>query len=260
MTTETTLRAPAELWQFTNSHFNEKARWALDFKRVPHVRHSLLPGFHVRKIKQLTGQTTVPVLMLDGEVVFDSSRIIAALERARPDPPLYPSDAGDRRRALELEEFFDEELGPYIRRAAFHAMLPFPGFVTGLIAGEAGFAARLAFRAALPVIRRVIERDLQIDDASAATAREKTVAALDRLEHELAGSDYLVGDRFTVADLTAAALLSPLVRPPEFPYSVPEPVPHPVQRWRSSLCERRGWRWVVETYRRHRGTSAAVVD
>jgi hypothetical protein len=32
------------LFQFTYSHFNEKARWALDLKHVPHVRHSLLPG------------------------------------------------------------------------------------------------------------------------------------------------------------------------------------------------------------------------
>src|SRR6059058_1859108 len=38
------------LWHFTVSHFNEKARWALDFKRVPHVRRALLPGFHFPKI------------------------------------------------------------------------------------------------------------------------------------------------------------------------------------------------------------------
>ena len=47
--------------------------------------------------------------------------------------------------------------------------------------------------------------------------------ALDRIESERAGRDHLVGDRFTVADLTAAALLYPLVWPPEFPYELPEP-------------------------------------
>ena len=34
------------LWQFTASHYNEKARWALDWKGVAHVRQSLLPGPH----------------------------------------------------------------------------------------------------------------------------------------------------------------------------------------------------------------------
>src|SRR6185503_21320125 len=38
------------LWQFRFSHFNEKARWALDWKRVPHTRSSLLPGWHFPQI------------------------------------------------------------------------------------------------------------------------------------------------------------------------------------------------------------------
>ena len=36
-----------ELLQFRHSPYNEKVRWALDLKRVPHRRHSLLPGPHV---------------------------------------------------------------------------------------------------------------------------------------------------------------------------------------------------------------------
>ena len=75
-----------ELWQFTSSHFNEKARWALDFKRVPHIRHSMIPGFHVATVKRMTGKTHVPVLKLNGTAVSDSSRIIEALEHAYPDP------------------------------------------------------------------------------------------------------------------------------------------------------------------------------
>jgi glutathione S-transferase len=247
-----------ELWQFTNSHYNEKARWALDFKRIPHERHTLIPGFHFRKIKRLTGQTTVPVLVLDGEAVFDSTRIIERLERLRPDPPLYPADPGERRRALALEEFFDEELGPHIRRAAFHAILPFPDYVVGFFAGEAGLAQRVAFRAALSALRPLIARTLTIDDTTAALGRRKTAEALDRLESELGPSGYLVGDRFTVADLTAAALFAPLVRPREFPYRVPEPPPEPVQRWRDSLAQRRGWQWVLDVYARHRGPSAEI--
>src|SRR5690242_17807614 len=108
------------LWHFTVSHFNEKARWALDFKRLPHVRHALLPGFHFVRVLRLTGQTAVPVLVLDGQAIHDSTRIIAALEHARPEPPLYPAQESDRARALALEDFFDEELGPSIRALLVH--------------------------------------------------------------------------------------------------------------------------------------------
>src|SRR5438093_11327095 len=100
------------LWQFTYSHFNEKARWALDFKRVPHVRRSLLPGPHGVKIRRMTGQTAVPVLELDGRVTHDSSRIIAAPEEALPDPPLYPRDEAEPPRALGRADFCDVERGP----------------------------------------------------------------------------------------------------------------------------------------------------
>ncbi len=93
------------LWQFRGSHFNEKARWALDWKGIPHVRRSLLPGWHVPRVLSLTRQTKVPVLVRDGgEVVADSTRIIERLEAVQPDPPLYPADPAERRRALELEE------------------------------------------------------------------------------------------------------------------------------------------------------------
>jgi glutathione S-transferase len=39
-----TMMAVPVLWQFAFSHFNEKVRWALDWKGIPHVRRSLPPA------------------------------------------------------------------------------------------------------------------------------------------------------------------------------------------------------------------------
>jgi len=55
-----------ELFQFKVSHFNEKARWALDYKGIEHLRHSLVPGPHKVRMKRVSGQEQVPVL----EIVF----------------------------------------------------------------------------------------------------------------------------------------------------------------------------------------------
>ena len=85
------LVSPPVLWQYNFSNFNEKARWALDFKRVSHVRRSLLPGGPRAIAYSLRG--TLPVLDLDGERIVDSTRIIAALERRFPQPALYPDES-----------------------------------------------------------------------------------------------------------------------------------------------------------------------
>src|SRR5688572_3479562 len=151
----------------------------------------------------MTGQTSVPVLELDGRVIHDSTRIIAALEQAYPEPPLYPRDVAERRRALELEDYFDEELGPHIRRFAFDQLLPHTDFMVDMFAQEASAFTRKAWRLAFPLVRAGIRKGLRIDRDGVELSRRKTFAALDHLERELGPSGYLVGDSFTVADLTA---------------------------------------------------------
>jgi len=241
------------LWQLRLSHYNEKVRWALDHKRVPHVRRSLLPGMHRIVAKRLTGDTlTTPVLTVDGDSTGDSTRIIAAIEERWPRPPLYPGDEAQRRRALELEEFFDEQLGPHIRRALYHELLSHPDLARPLFTDGQRLAARTFVRAIFPAVRVGIRRTLEIDAETAKASRERTFAAMDRLEREMGPGGYLVGDSFTVADLTAAALFYPVARPPEFPYPTVADPPSPAREFLDSLRQRPGGDWVAEMYRRHR--------
>ncbi len=249
------------LWQVQVSHYVEKVRWALDHKRVPHIRRSLLPGLHALKTKRLTGDTsTAPVLTIDGRSIGDSTRIIAAVEQRWPQPPLYPKDREQRRRALELEEFFDEELGPHLRRAFYQDLLPHPELVVPLFTQGRPVATRAVLRAGFPALRVAMRRRFEISAESAAHSRTKMVAALDRLEREISPSGYLVGDSFTVADLTAAALFYPVARPPQFPYALvaDEDLPDSWREFLDSLAQRPGGRWVSEMYHRHRGRSAEL--
>jgi glutathione S-transferase len=249
------------LWQLQISHYVEKVRWALDYKRVPHVRRTLLPGLHAVKAKRLTGATsTAPVLTIDGRSIGDSTRIIAAIEERWPQPPLYPEDAARRRRALELEQFFDEELGPHIRRAFYHELLPHPELVVPLFTHGQPAATRAVLRTGFPMLRVGMRRRFQISPQAAANSRAKIVAAIDRLEREISPSGYLVGDALTVADLTAAALLYPVARPPTFPYAMvaDDDLPPSWREFLDSLGQRPGGRWVAEIYRRHRGASAEL--
>jgi glutathione S-transferase len=248
------------LWHIPVSHFSEKARWALQYKSVAHQRRTPLPGAHMVYAEWLTraASKTLPILRLDGQTFGDSTEIIAALERRFEEPALYPSDDDQRRRALELEEFFDERLGPPIRLVAWHDARTDAEGMRELTTKMVPEGLR-RFRPARASARWFGATFVQLrygagSDEAADLARDQVVAALERLERELdsGGGDYLVGDAFSVADLTAAALFYPLVRPPEGPQVMPDRLPALYEEFRAPLKERPGYRWVEEIYSRHR--------
>ena len=251
------------LWHIVVSHYSEKARWALAYKGLEAERHATPPGMHMPLALWLTRgrSATLPLLELDGERFGDSTAIIAALERRSPEPPLYPADPAECERALTLEDWFDEELGPYIRRAAFHEIRRDPAVFqqVGELTAPEVFARLGRFAGAYGRAFTGLRYGAG-SDQRAAEARDKVVAAVDRLEAELGDRDYLVGDRFTVADLTAAALLYPIVLPPEAP-RMPDQLPAAYEAFRDTFRGRRAWTWVEEMFRRHRAgarTTAAT--
>ncbi len=241
------------------SHYNEKARWALDYKRIPYRLRTPTPGLHRIAALRLTRgkHDRLPVVGVDGVRVGDSTAIIAVLEELRPDPPLYPAGPGDRERALALEEYFDEQLAPRLRRHFWFHTLPDAEATAEAAIPKPGSVRTWLLRSAYPVARRVVTRDYGANEEAAAEALEGIRSAMDRLEAELAGRDYLLGDGFTVADLAAAALFTPTIAPPERPYA-PSRVVEPVRKLREELMARPGGRWIAEIYRRHRGASRAV--
>ena len=232
------------LWHLKPSHYNEKARWALDYKRIPHRRVNPPPGAHMLIALALTRRVaTLPVLQLDGHAIGDSTRIIAALEERFPEPPLYPADPAERARALELEEFFDATLGPEVRRLGFWEFLRAREFLNEHAAElSAPRQAPLLRSPGFPVFVRV---RYGVGERAAARALLQIRALTHLIEELLEGGDHLVGDHFTVADLTAAALLAPLLGPPGLPYRRPNVVLPAGE-------------WVMRTYERYRGTSAEV--
>jgi glutathione S-transferase len=244
------------LWHLKVSNYNEKARWALDYKHVPHIRRAAVPGRHRALAKELAGDSTFPVLVLDGQAVGDSTEIITRLERRYPDPRLYPPDPLDRRRALELEDFFDEQLGPYARLLFLHHTLPDANLTIGAFAPDLHGPRSALARITFPVVRRRVRAEFNINADSITVAYEKLAAAGARFRDELQPSGYLVGRSFSVADLTLAALIAPLVAPPEFPYPQPQRRHPLLVPLREALATEGLVYWTRDMYARHRGRSA----
>jgi glutathione S-transferase len=243
------------LWHVPISHYAEKVRWALDVKRVAHTRRAVLGGLHPLVTYVLTRgeHQTVPVLVVGGRGIGDSTAIIAELERLAPEPALYPADPGERRRALELEEYFDEQLGPYIRRLAYHDLTNDPVALAELTFKQVPWAHRQTLEPTSRLLVTFLDRRFRVRSAARAEAAEhKVLAALDRLESELDGRRLLCGDRLSVADITAASLFYPLTFPAEGPWT-PRDVPAAWAARIAPLQERPGARWVRDVYAEHRG-------
>lgn len=240
------------LYHFAFSHYNEKVRWALDHKGLAHQRVALVPGAHVPLIKRLTGKTQVPVLLYNGEVIADSARIIDTLETRHPGASLYPADPAERARALDLAAVWDREIGPHVRRVAYFAILDDSAFVIRLMSPELSRLQLTGLRVAFPALRAIMRRSMQIHAEGAARSQERLNAALDRIAAEVRPSGYLAGDAFSVADLTAAALLAPITHPPELEHPYPAGGPLLWEGLKASLQSHPACAWAREVYRKHR--------
>jgi glutathione S-transferase len=218
-------RERCELITIPISHYCEKARWALDRAGVPYRERAHLQLIHVAVVKRAGGGRTAPVLVCRDAVLAESSDILAwADARAPADRRLYPGDAALARECRVLERDFDERLGPHGRRWMYHRMrgqraLVLRYAVTGVPAWERGFLA-LGY----PLLTRAIDRYLSIDAAAAADSERHVRATFDEVAERLSdGRPYLLGQRFSAADLTFAALAASVLMPPEYGVPLPQP-------------------------------------
>jgi glutathione S-transferase len=202
------------------SHYCEKARWALDVVGVDYVEEGHLPIFHMRAVKRAGGTRTVPLLVDGTQVVADSTPIVAWADARQPGA-LLPIDAVDRTAALQLEDDFDLQLGPATRRWAYFHLLDRKDLMP-LLGKDVPRWEASALRATRPAAVAMLKRQLKLDRAGAERSRAKIDAAFDRVSELLAdGRRFLVGNRFSVADLTFAALAAPVLMPPEHPVTLP---------------------------------------
>lgn len=240
-----------ELYQFPFSHFCEKARWALDYKRVSYRVVNLLPGLHAHAVKKVAPQSCVPVLVVDrGTAIQESSAIINYLDRSHPDPALTPADAAQAREALAWEEYLDEHVGVALRLCYYYHALPDRALTLRFMLDGAPWYARPLLTLGYSQVRAEMQRRMNINDDTNRQSQAQLLAAFDKLDETLQERRFLVGDRFSRADLTACALLSPLCLPDDRQAS--DRFPQPLLAVREHVKGRLFYRWVRNVYDNYR--------
>ncbi len=234
---------------FRFSTYCEKAIWALDLAELDSEFVFHMPGPHAGKIKKMAPQTSVPVLEVGDQVVAGSDRIADFAHHQRPELELIPPDLRDDILAWQMRL---DDIGHVLRATLFYDLLKTPGrmadiLTAGLTEGRmTGYG--LVFRCMAPMLRRMIQREHPDKAKAWAACRE----VFDAVAEEAGGTGYLVGDRFTLADLTAASIFYPVVlddRALGAKYAREQPE---MQAWQAEWADHPGRAYVERIYRDHR--------
>lgn len=225
------------LYEISWSHFCEKARFCLDFKRLPYRIVPVNP-FTRRQAIRLGVRGDVPVLADGVRVIAGSNAIAAYLEEAYPDPPLLPRDAAQRSEVLDLERQCDEWLGPDARRVAYDVALGNRDLLLGTLLWSKP-PARWLNGIMMRLLEPRLRRKFKLYPRETNESRERLRSLLSALQARLAAGPYLVGHALSLADIAAVALLDPLEIVPEF---VRDPAYAPLFSWKRELARAHGRR------------------
>jgi glutathione S-transferase len=190
----------AKLYVVAASHPCWAVARALELKQIRYRRIEWPPAVHVPMQRLRFGQGTVPGLVIDGERVLGSRRIMARLDELASDPALHPGEPESRARVEEADRWGDEVLQALARRLTWWTLrrrpeairsyaedsrLPFPGFVT---------------QGLTPMISRIEWRLNHVSDESARRDLQDLPDHLDQIDGWIADGR-LGGDQPNAADL-----------------------------------------------------------
>lgn len=206
------------LYQFPISHYCEKTRWNLDAKGLTYRPVNLIPALHRITTYRLAGATTLPLLRDGRDRVADSTGIALFLDQRYPERPLIPGNETLRREVLDLDTDFNRA-GVHVRRWLYGQMLDSPDLAQ-LMFGDyytapvAAVGQRMA-----PLLRKGLRSLYRVTPSAVERSYGKMEAALDQLGRRVKGDgDYLVGDAFSLADISAASMFAPLLQVPGTPW------------------------------------------
>jgi glutathione S-transferase len=207
---------PLRLITVSFSHFCEKARWALDRADLAYREESHVPMISWPATFGAGGGRTVPVLVAPDRVLPDSTDILRWVDEQSHAPRLFPhGDEGAE--VARWEDDFDRGLGPASRRMVYAHVLARPELGRKLLGSAGGRWQRRVSDAIYPLLGGMIRRGLGVNPAGVLRSRHVVEDTFARVAERLAGGRrYLVGDRLTAADLTFAALATPVLAPEPF--------------------------------------------
>jgi glutathione S-transferase len=142
------------LYVIPASHPATAAALMLDYKGIPYKRTDLMPVVSKVALRAFGFPgITVPAIKIEGEKIQGSLPISRALDRIRPEKPLFPADPERRAAVEEAERFGDEELQHPIRQISWWSIKRDSSSLRSYSEGaKLGIPIGLAVRTAAPIV------------------------------------------------------------------------------------------------------------
>lgn len=247
---------PSVLYVFAISHYCEKARWALDYLGVQYELRHLPPGPHVQVTKQLgAAGSSLPFLVSADRVVQGSRAIIDWADSAVPDlsKRLRP-DPEFEEGCRALEQRLDDVAGVHVRRYYYsEAIVDHPDSVRPIFAQDLRPSEQQSLKENWRRMCQLMMGAMDLGPEQRQESRRIVEGELDWFDGLLSDDrPFLLGDRFSRADITAASLLAPLALPKEHPtYGMLE-MPPKARADLALWAKRPTLAWVRRIYHEHR--------
>jgi glutathione S-transferase len=217
-------QAGLTLYTFSISHFSEKIRWAMTVCNVPFREVVMTPAFHLIPMLRMGGTgRSLPPLLEERDVhgrrvhLEDSRRILAWLDERHGPLDILPQGAHLRDECLAIETRF-ELIGRDVARFLYSGGLAHEEFVLRAWTSHATPWETRVVRQLFPLLKWAYRRRLNLNKAAIARSEQRILRSLAWLEGRLSdGRIHLVGQRLSVADISAAAMLAPLACPRQHP-------------------------------------------
>jgi glutathione S-transferase len=209
---------PFRLITIPVSHYCEKVRWALTRMKFNFVEKAHTPPFHLLATVSIGGKTT-PILVSEEGIFKDSTDILKYLDSIAPaSAKLYPVEPELRQQVEELSNLFDTHLGVAIRRWGYSYVKDDYQSLKRAWCQNVPLIERSLFPLTFPIMQKILSRKFDLTPESSVEAYEQIKIIFNKVSELLAdGRTYLVGDKFSAADLTFAALAAPAIYPLEHP-------------------------------------------
>lgn len=198
------------------SHYCEKARWALERAGLPYTEQGHLPVFHYLCNRRYGAGRTVPALVTPQGVLKDSADILNYAHQQGAD--LYPVADEAEIRALEARA---DRIGRHARAWAYSHLLTDFELLAEVIQHADPREQKLA-RPFFGLLAKGLGKKYRVQPGQTQRHVTEINTLWEQFDFLLRdGRPFLVGKRFTAADLSLAALGGVLVMPPEYGYAYP---------------------------------------